>query len=53
MTTDYVGGQPARTNEINLKGYESALWGALSQSGEPFAGGSKRSRARMISVHRP
>ena len=25
MTNDYVGDRPARTNEINLKGYEPAL----------------------------
>ncbi len=65
MATDYVGERPARTNEINLKGYEPALAvgpvacisygsppiGGISQSGEPFADGSKRSRARIISIH--
>jgi hypothetical protein len=58
MATDYVGDRRARTNEINLKGYEPTLVvirapiGALSQSDEPLVGGSKRSRACIISVHR-
>ena len=66
MTTNYVGDRPARTNEINLKGYEPTLAvgpvaciscgsppiGGISQSGEPFAVDSKRSRAWIISVHR-
>jgi hypothetical protein len=65
MTTNYVGDGSARTNEINLKGYEPALAvrpvacisygsppiGGISQSGEPFAVDSKRSRARIISIH--